>query len=223
MPKDRLIQKEAVLRAIRNWLIHHGNAPTVEELRHVLGVGSTRTVVRYLQSLEKEGDIERWSGARGIRLLRDVEHRGVTTVSVPLVGEIAAGAPILAEENREAWLRLPTSLAPSNSKYFLLRIRGNSMNRARVAGDTIENGDLVLVRQQPTAEENAIVVAVIDGEATVKRFTRGPGYFLLKPESVDAGYEPILVNSDFQIQGVVTKVIKKGADLLEVDEQLTNQ
>ena len=91
------------------------------------------------------------------------------------------------------------------------------MNQAKVPGGTIENGDLILVRQQPTAEENAIVLALIDGEATVKRLANGPGYFLLKPESSDPSYEPILVDSDFQIQGVVIKVIKKGAEILGLE------
>jgi len=216
MPKDKLLQKPAILRAIRNWLVHHGVPPTIEELRSNLGVGSTRTVLRYLKWLESEGDIERWSGSRGLRLLRDPE-RGLQTVAVPLVGEVAAGTPILAEENREAWIRLPKADAPASSKYFLLRIRGNSMNQAKVPGGTIENGDLILVRQQPTAEENAIVLALIDGEATVKRLANGPGYFLLKPESSDPSYEPILVDSDFQIQGVVIKVIKKGAEILGLE------
>jgi repressor LexA len=216
MPKDKLIQKDAVLRAIRNWLIHHGNAPTVEELRKVLGVGSTRTVIRYLKSLEEAGDIQRWPGARGMRLLRNPEQRGLETSLIPLIGEVAAGTPILAEENCEAWLRLPVSTAPKGSGYFLLRVRGNSMDRATLNGDRIEPADLVLVRQQTTANEREIVVALIDGEATIKRFVSGPGYYLLKPESSNPEYQPILVNAEFHIQGVVVKVIKKAAELLNL-------
>jgi repressor LexA len=215
MPKDKLLQKPEILRAIRNHLVHHGVAPTVEELRKSLGVGSTRTVLRYLNWLEAGGDIERWPGARGLRLLRDPEHDGVHTVAIPLIGEVAAGTPILAVENCEVTLRLPRAAAPVGANYFLLRVRGNSMNRATVPGGHIENGDLVLVRQQATADENEIVIALIDGEATVKRFHRGPGYFLLKPESSDPAYEPILVEDEFQFQGIVTRVIKRGSELLE--------
>jgi len=214
MPKEKLVRREDILAAIRNWLVHHGHPPTVEELRGLLRVGSKRTVLRYLQWLEEEGELERWPGARGMRLIRQ-PGRGLETVVVPLIGEIAAGTPILAQENYEAWLRMPKAAAPSGGRYFLLRVRGNSMDRATVHGDRIEHGDLVLVRQQPVAEENAIIVALIDGEATVKRFTRGPGYFMLKPESSDPSHHPILVEHDFQIQGVVTKVIKKGAELLD--------
>jgi len=215
MPKDKLVQKQQVLDAIRNWLVHHGNPPTIEELRKVLGVGSTRTVLRYLTSLEADGDLRRWAGSRGMRLLRNPSDQGLETISIPLVGEVAAGTPILAEENRETWLRLPKRAAPAGGRYFLLRVRGNSMDRAIVGGEKIEPGDLVLVRQQPVADENAIIVALIDGEATVKRFARGPGYFMLKPDSSDPRHHPILVEHDFQIQGVVTKVIKKGAELLD--------
>jgi repressor LexA len=168
-----------------------------------------------LNWLESDGDIERWAGARGLRLLRDPQSDGAHTVAVPLVGEVAAGTPILAEQNCETWLRLPRSAAPAGGRFFLLRVRGTSMDRATVNGDKIEHGDLVLVRQQPVADENAIVVALIDGQATVKRFTRGPGYFILKPESSDPRHHPILVEHDFQIQGVVTRVIKKGAELLD--------
>ena len=217
MPKDKLIRQEVVLKAIRNWLVHHGNPPTVEELRSALGVGSTRTVLRYLRALEEDGHIERWPGARGMKLLRDSENRGLETVSVPLLGEVAAGTPILAEENRETWVRLPTAAAPASGRYFLLRVRGDSMNLTNVSGEKIETGDLVLVRQQVTADENAIIVALIDGQATIKRFTRGPGYYVLKPESSNPKHRPILVEDDFQIQGIVTKVIKRGAELLDLE------
>lgn len=213
MPKDKLVENAVVLSAIRNWMVHHGTPPTIEELRKMLGVGSTRTVLRYLEELEEEGYLERWSGARGMKLLRD--GGGLETVSVPLVGEVAAGTPILAEENRETWLRLPKTIAPPDGRYFLLRVRGDSMNAATVAGEKIESGDLVLVRQQATADENAIVVALIDGEATIKRFTHGAGYYLLKPESSNPEHRPILVEDNFQIQGVVQRVIKRGADLLD--------
>ena len=213
MPKDKLISKPEVLKVIRNSMVHRGVPPTVEELRIALGVGSTRTVLRYLQSLEEDGDIERWSGARGMRLLRD-PGRGLETRAVPIVGEAPAGPLMLAEENREGWLRLPQEFTkPASANFFLLRVRGDSMNQAVVEGERIETGDLVLVRQQVTAEPRDIVVALIDGGATIKRLVHGPDYFLLKPES-SSSHQPILVEGDFQVLGVVTRVIKKGSELL---------
>jgi repressor LexA len=207
-----------VLAAIRRAILNSGMPPTVEELRRVLKVGSTRTVLRYLRWLEDEGEIERWPGARGLRLVKtDKQH--AQTLSVPLVGEAPAGSLMAAEENLEGWVRLPQEFLAPRAKFFLLRVRGDSMNKSIVEDQRIESGDLVLVRQQATAQTNDIVVALIDGEATIKRLVRGDGYFLLKPESTNAEHKPIIVNRDFHVQGVVTRVLKKGSELLSYLEQ----
>ncbi|HEY0762968.1 MAG TPA: transcriptional repressor LexA [Pyrinomonadaceae bacterium] len=214
MPKQKLLTRDAVLQAINAWIVDHGLPPTVEELRRKLKLGSTRTVLRYLSWLEDEGDIERWSGARGIRLLKG-SSRGFKTRAVPLVGEAPAGPLMIAEENREGWVKLPQEfVAPADAKYFLLRVRGDSMNQAVVHGEYIDNGDLVVVRQQSVARPGEIIVALVDGEATIKRLVAGPNYYLLKPESKNKQHTPIVVTEDFQVQGVVTRVLKKGAFLL---------
>ncbi len=214
MGRKRQLNKEQVLGAIHDWLVEHGVPPTIEELRAKLKVGSTRTIVRYLQWLEEDGDIERWPGARGLKLLRG-SSKGLETVPVPLVGEAPAGPLMIAEENIEGWLRLPkASLKPGSAKFFLLRVRGNSMNQATVDGKRIENGDLVVVRQQPTAEKGDIVVALVDGEATIKHFEPGHGYYVLRPKSSDSQHQPIVVNQDFSIAGVVCGILKKGSEVL---------
>jgi repressor LexA len=89
------------------------------------------------------------------------------------------------------------------------------MNKARVSGEKIEDGDLVLVRQQATANEGDIVVALIDGEATIKRFAKGSGYYVLKPDSSDTTHRPIVVDHDFHIQGVVRRVLKRGSVIID--------
>jgi repressor LexA len=218
MPKDKLLSKAQVLAAIRNLMMHKGMPPTVEELRHALGVGSTRTALRYLEWLEEGGDIERWSGARGIRLLRN-PGQGLATRAVPLVGEAPAGPLMLAVENHEGWLRLPLEMAPASAEFFLLRVRGDSMDQALVEGERIESGDLVLVRQQATASSGEIVVALIDGEATIKRLAKEPNFYFLKPESSNSDYQAIVVGHDFQVLGVVTRVIKKGSRLFNYHEE----
>ncbi len=139
----------------------------------------------------------------------------ISTRAVPVVGHVPAGPLMVADEVHEGWIRLPTFVVPEGATFFLLRVRGDSMNRARVRGDAIENGDLVLVRQQGAAEEGQVVVALIDGEATVKRFDRGEGYYVLKPESTNPEHHPIVLDEDFLVQGVVTRVIKRGAALIE--------
>src|SRR6185437_5064314 len=134
-----------------------------------------------------------------------------------LIGRIAAGALMTAEENTEGWIRLPTSFfRPSSAVYFLLQVTGNSMNRAAVDGVRIEDGDLVLVRQQSKAQPRDIVVAFVDGEATVKRLIRVAQHWVLKPESTEAKHQPIVVGPGFQIQGIVVRVLKSGSELAEL-------
>jgi repressor LexA len=218
MGRQKSLTKDQILNAVNRWLIEKGAPPTLEELRRVLHVGSTRTVYRYLKWLEAEGLIERWSGARGLRPLTALQ-KGLETRPVPLVGEVPAGPVMLAEENYEGWVRLPKEFTrPPSAKSFLLRVRGDSMNQARIDGEGIENGDLVLVRQQATADTGQIIVALIDGEATIKRLTKGPGYLVLKPESSNKKHSPIIVDKDFQVQGVVVRVLKKGSELLFLEE-----
>ena len=214
MTKPKLFTKEQVLSAIKDWIIENGFPPTVDELRRILKVGSTRTVLRYLAWLEKDGDIERWSGARGMRL-RKGTNQTAETRAIPLVGEAPAGPFMIAEENREGWVQLPKEyVAPADAKYFLLRVRGDSMNEALVRGECIESGDLVVVRQQSTANSGEIVVALVDGEATIKKLVAGPGYYILRPESTNKQHVPIILHDDFRVQGVVTRVLKRGAFLL---------
>lgn len=215
MPRKKLLKLDDVLAALERLMAIEGKAPTIEELRQDLGVGSKRTVLRYLKKLEEDGAIRRWSGARGIQLLRR-SGSGISTTAIPVVGEAPAGPLMLAEENLGAWLRLPSSiLRPASSKFFLLRVRGNSMDQARVEGGLIESGDLVLVRRESVAEPGQIVVALVDGEATIKRLRKGEDYWVLEPQSSDPSNRPIILTEDFRIQGVVVRVIKKGAEILE--------
>ena len=220
MGRKKLLTKEVVLRAINQWLIKTGAPPTIEELRNSLGVGSTRTVLRYLKCLEENGDIERWAGARGLRPLR-TSNKGLETRAVPLVGVAPAGPFMLAEENLEGWVRLPKEfLRPPTVKFFLLHVRGDSMNRAKVNGILIEDGDLVLVRQQQSADPGAVVVAVVDGEATIKRLERGHGYYVLKPESTNPDHRPIIAIRNLTIAGIVSFVLKKGSEHINIENRV---
>ena len=219
MGRKPLLSTDQVLTAINRFTVERGMPPSIEELRELLKLGSTRTVLRYLNALEREGRIRRWRGARGIQPLR-TPTKGVETVPVPLVGEAPAGPAMVAEENREGWVRLPKQfIRPQSARFFLLRVRGDSMNKASVEGGLIENGDLVLVRQQSTAQPADVIVAIIDGEATIKRLGKGPGYWILKPESNNRSHQPIVLNRDFLVQGIVFRVFKKGSELLGLLEQ----
>jgi repressor LexA len=139
---------------------------------------------------------------------------------VPLVGRVRAGPLSAAVENVEGYVRLPTTfLRPPSGTFFLLRIHGDSMNRAEVDRERIEDGDLVLVKQQSVADSGQIIVALVDGEATVKQIQYAPGYLMLKPKSSNRAHQPIVVDLDFDVLGTVQKVLKKGSELLDLVEE----
>lgn len=214
MGRRPLLTTGKVLAAIQRWTAKHARQPSVDDLRRELGVASTRTVFRYLQMLEDSGAIERRPGVPGVKLKKPLQE-GMQTRAVPVVGRVPAGTPMLAEENIEGWIRVPALMTqPASDRFFLLSVRGTSMNRATVDGGTIEDGDLILVRQQPVAQSNDIVVAMVDGEATVKRLLRGPGYLILRPESGDKSHQDIVAGRDLQVAGKVTHVLKRGSRLL---------
>lgn len=216
MGRRPLLTKKKLLVALQQWTAKHGRQPSVEELRQEIGVSSTRTVFRYLRMLEADGAIERRPGAPGVKLLKPLSD-GVQTRAVPIVGRVPAGSPMLAEENTEGWIQIPKAMArPASDKFFLLTVRGTSMNKAVVSGGTIDDGDLILVRCQPTARSRDVIVGLVDGEATVKRMVTAPGYLILKPESKDKTHRQIVVERDFRIVGKVTHVLKKGSHLLRV-------
>lgn len=124
------------------------------------------------------------------------------TVKVPLLGNVACGAPIFAQENVEAYIPVSTKLIKSSNKYFILRARGDSMNEAG-----INDGDLVLIKQQQVANDKDLVVALIDDEATIKEFHKKQNMIILKPKSTEKKHQPIILTEDFRIQGIVETVI----------------
>ena len=220
MTRPRRFSDDDVLEAIQRWIVANGAPPTIEELRRTLGVGSTRTILRYLEALEKAGQIERWPGARGLRVLRSASPVSLRTTAVPIVGRAPAGAMMIAETNIEGFVRLPNELLkPTSAKHFLLRVKGNSMNLAEVGGQKIEDSDLVLIRQQPTANNGDVIVALIDGEATIKEFSKAPGYVVLKPRSSDPRHHPIVVHKQLVSQGIVCRVFKRGSELVSLETE----
>lgn len=219
MARPKLLTKEQVVDGISRWFVRNSVPPTIEELRRLLGVGSTRTVLRYLDALKEEGYIDRWSGARGLRM-RKSPAPSLETRLVPIVGEAPAGHLMPAEENILGQVHLPKGfLKPPSANFFLLRVRGDSMNRAKVEGQTIGDGDLVLVRQQERADPGKIIVALVDGEATIKKLVKAPGYYVLQPDSTNPKHRPIIVAQDFRVQGIVCRVFKKGGELLQSVEE----
>ncbi len=195
-----------VYTLIRNRIVHGLDVPTLLEINKVIKKSSLRSAILSLQRLEKAGLIKRMG--RKIRLASASlsQNTSVSTVEIPLVGTVAAGEPILAEENVEAMISVTTALARPGSKYFLLRVSGTSMNQAKVNGVYIEDGSIVLVRQQESADNGNIVVALINDEATVKVFERKNGMVILKPKSSEP-HKSIVLTNNCVIQGVVVAVL----------------
>jgi len=202
-PRPLLPKEHEALRHIRNRLVHGGQAPSVRELQERLGYQSPRSAALILSRLAALGFIRRRADGK-LQLVRDLPDDAghATTVMVPLVGTAPCGLPLLAEQNVEANIQVSTGLARPPHHYFLLRTMGDSMNRAGIA-----SGDVVLVRQQSTADPGDRVVALIDGEATIKRLRLSPDAVVLEPVSDNPDHKPIIVSTDFLVQGVVVSSI----------------
>jgi len=168
-------RQHTILTVMREWIEQHGYPPTVREIGASVGLAPS-SVDHHLKALERQGLLRREArGPRAVDIRRVVPD---VAIDVPLVGAIAAGRPILAEENIEDELPLPSTLV-GHGKLFALRVQGESMIEA-----AIRDGDTVVVRQQPVAENGEIVAALIDGEATVKEYRiRDDGHAELVPHN----------------------------------------
>lgn len=205
------IRQARMIEFIRTFRIDHGYPPTVREIGREVGISSTSVVDYNLNALEKAGLVRRdREVSRGIELLQDevtAPARAANVVEIPIIGQIAAGQPIEAIEGLHDTLSLSTMLAPEGA--YALRVRGKSMIE-----DLIDDGDLVVIRPQPNANNGDIVVALIldgdqpEGVATLKRFYREKDCIRLQPRNPDMA--PIYVDPAFlQIRGKVVSVIRQ--------------
>lgn len=182
-------------------LTREGNSPSVRRIMEHLGYKSTRSVSLIIQSLIEKNLLAKRPNGK-LRLLEDIQNNDSLTVNIPLVGNVPCGTPLLAVENIETTISVTRSLVKSPNKYFILRASGDSMNEAG-----IKDGDLLLIKQQPTACEGDRVVALINDEATVKSIHFGDGAAILMPRSTNKNHKPIIVRDDFIVQGIVKAVL----------------
>jgi len=203
--RDLTERQRQILDFIKAEMRRKGYPPTVRDIGEAVGLSSSSTVHSHLSALEAKGLIRRDpSKPRALEVLghdqepRVTEMRGV--VQLPVLGAVAAGTPMLAEENIEQMIPLPTDVVREDST-FVLRVKGDSMMNAGIL-----DGDLVVVKQQETAKNGEIVVARIEDEATVKRFFKEKGHIRLQPEN-DA-FEPI-ISVEVQVLGKVVGVLRK--------------
>ncbi|MFD0596337.1 transcriptional repressor LexA [Catellatospora coxensis] len=188
---DLSSRQKRILAVIREWVEQHGYPPTVREIGEAVGLVSPSSVAYQLKELERKGFLRRDPSrprAVDVRTPADADDEAAlaarpTPVYVPLLGRIAAGGPILAEESIEEVLPLPRELVGQGT-LFSLQVKGDSMIEAAIC-----DGDWVVVRQQPNAENGDIVAAMIDGEATVKVYRLREGHVQLMPRN--PAYDPI--------------------------------
>ena len=197
--EDLAPRQREVLNYIAACLDQRGIPPSFREIADALGIRSTNGVSDHIKALERKGYIRREKGgrarARAMRLTEKAtgSFHEEATVAVPLVGHVAAGQPILAEENHEGVLRIDGTLVPAGVTVFALRIVGDSMIE-----DGILDGDVVFVRQQASARDGDIAVAMVEGEATVKRLFHEGDRIRLQP--ANSAMQPIVVDDTHEVQ-----------------------
>ncbi len=194
-------KQEEILEYIKQQILKKGYPPAVREICEAVHLKSTSSVHSHLETLEKNGYIRRDpTKPRAIEILDDtfnLTRREV--VNVPIVGRVAAGQPILASENIENYFPIPAEFMP-NQDVFMLHVKGDSMINAGIF-----DGDSILVKKQPTAENGDMVVALIDDSATIKTFYKENGHYRLQPEN-DA-MDPIIVD-EVSILGIAFGVFR---------------
>ncbi|MDH5326570.1 MAG: transcriptional repressor LexA [Gammaproteobacteria bacterium] len=198
--KDLTERQVEVLDYIRSMIEINGMPPTVAEIAAALQLSSTNGVRGHLQALERKGAIELYPGtSRGIRVLDEVAERGL-----PVVGQVAAGSPILAEQHIEEYCQVEADVFHPKADY-LLRVHGQSMCNVGIL-----DGDLLAVHRRASARNGQIVVARLENEVTVKRFKQKGRIVYLLAENPD--YEPIRVNlarEPFALEGIAVGVIRQ--------------
>ena len=195
-------KQREILEYIKQEILNKGYPPAVREICEAVHLKSTSSVHSHLETLEKNGYIRRDpTKPRAIEIIDDnfnLVRREV--VNVPLVGTVAAGQPILAVENVDGYFPIPAEFMP-NEQSFILKVKGDSMINAGIF-----DGDQVLVKQQPTADNGDIVVALVEDSATVKTFYKEKGYYRLQPENDTM--DPIIITGEIQILGKVFGVMR---------------
>ncbi len=199
-------KQKQILDFISQYIQINGYSPTLQEIADAMGLSSLATVHEHLQALERKNIIKRYDGAvRGIEVVDNTVNANLSAIELPLIGYIAAGEPIEAIENDLSTVMVSPDMVSKSKRCFVLQVRGSSM-----IDEGIMDGDYVVLKQQETAENGQIVVALIDeGFATLKKFYKEKdGKIRLQPANEEM--EPIIVDANqVKIQGVVTGIVRR--------------
>ena len=198
-------KQEAVLKFIEKYQMQNGSSPTLREMREHFGVSSDNSILKHLKALEDKGYIQKDDTPRGIKLLNSIREKleaVSNVVRIPLLGTIPAGGPVLSEEHVIDYFEVGQDLLKRPSGSFALRVTGLSMIDAGIL-----EGDFVIATRDIEAKEGDIVIALVDGENTVKRYRKNNQHVWL--EAANPDYSDIEVGEYLEIQGVVTAVIRQ--------------
>jgi repressor LexA len=189
MAKGLTTRQEAILQFVLEYVQEIGYPPSIREIGDKFKIGSLRGVTVHLDALKKKGYIERSNTPRSIRIIHPAYQTGQRVTMLPLLGQIAAGAPILADEHVEDLVPVPSEMVRNIAGAYLLRVRGDSMS-----GEGINPRDLVVVKPQETANHGDLVAVLLGDEATVKRIHYDKGGVRLMASN--PAYDPILVTAE---------------------------
>ena len=202
MTRQLTKRQESILAFITRYVDQHGYPPSIREIGPAFGIKSLRGVTIHLDALERKGYIRRESTSRSIQVLSSDSGRAEAYVRLPILGAIAAGAPLLAEQNIEGEMAVPRAMLGGVEGAFLLHVRGDSMVDAHIL-----DGDIVVIRPQQIAENGEIVAALLGDEATVKRFRIEGEESALAP--ANRAYQPIpLRGKDIRLIGKVIGLLR---------------
>jgi repressor LexA len=201
MAKGLTKKQEQILQYVLDYVQKEGYPPSIREIGRDFGIGSLRGVTVHLDALERKGYISRSNTPRSIKIVHPDYQRENHATLLPILGNIAAGTPIQAQENVEEMLAVPSGMLTNAKGAFLLRVKGDSMIDAGIHSD-----DLVVIRPQATANQGDIVAALLGDEATVKRIDFSPNGVKLLPANVN--YQPIEIDEDSRIIGRVIGLIR---------------
>ena len=182
-----------------NSYVQNRRQPSLEDLFRIANILD----VAVADLLDSKGTRRNYKKSiTGLFNLAEPEPQNQKTINIPLLGNVACGHPLFAEVNVEIEIAISTKFIRKDKNYFILRASGNSMDKAN-----IDDGDLVLIRQEQTAENGDKVVALIDDEATIKEYKNNGDHIVLLPKSTTKEHKPIILTRDFKIQGIVERVI----------------
>lgn len=198
--KELTAKQSQVLKFIEQYQLQNGKSPTIREIKEFLQVASDNSVLKHLAALQKKGYLTKDDTPRGIGLLESVKSKLQSHIlSIPVLGAIPAGGPVLAEEYVDSYLSVDANEVKNASQLYWLKVTGNSMIDAG-----IYEGDIVLCDPSRNPKVNDIVVALVDGENTLKRLLKIEGRYFLKAENSE--YSDIHPLNSLETQGVVIKL-----------------